>query len=542
MSEARRYRLIETLGKGAFGTVYRAEIIGPGGFAKQVALKVLNRDDKMPEEMALRLRDEARILGLIRHRAVVGVDNLADFGDAWGVVMEYVAGVDLAIAAHHARIPARVALEIVEEVASALHAAWAVPSDVTGGPLRLVHRDIKLSNIRLTAQGEVKVLDFGVARADFQEREAATRSLLFGSMRYMAPERLDGVDGHETDIYALGVVLAELLAGDSFDSPPTNPKRNRAWLDNVLSDVRRSVSLGQSPEDAPDYEPLIQLIAEMIAFEPVERPSGREVERRARSLKGAYSGPYLREWAEVEVPRLEGRVPKRELTEGAPAILVEKSGSVALHNELAATQEFATEVVRSAAVESEPAPTASKRPPKAFLLAGIVLLCGVIGGGIWLMLRPDTGTDKPTTAVDPADPEPPEASTHEGQTDEEASPSIGETTTPETTATTDPVAPDPISEPQPVVAPTPAPAPVRPEPKPAATPSTGTVFITGDARSVWLDGPEGSFPAGAVPPGTYTIKAWFDSPDPATAGTLTVGSGEQVTVHCAAAMLQCRRR
>jgi len=450
VSEARRYRLIETLGKGAFGTVYRAEIIGPGGFAKQVALKVLNRDDRMPEEMALRLRDEARILGLIRHRAVVGVDNLADFGDAWGVVMEYVAGVDLAIAAHHARIPARVALEIIEEIASALHAAWAVPSDVTGEPLRLVHRDIKLSNIRLTAQGEVKVLDFGVARADFQEREAATRSLLFGSMRYMAPERLDGVDGHETDIYALGVVLAELLAGDSFDSPPTNPKRNRAWLDSVLSDVRRSVSLGQSPEDASDYEPLIQLIGEMIAFEPGERPSGREVERRARTLKGGFPGPYLREWAEVEVPRLDGHVPKRELTEGAPAILVEKSGSVALHNELAATQEFATEVVRSAAVEPEPTPAPSKRHPRALLVAGIVLLCCVIGGGIWLALRPDADMREPATAVEPTTLEQPEASTNKELPDMEAPLATGESAPP-----TEPAVPDPIPEPLPGIIPRP---------------------------------------------------------------------------------------
>lgn len=542
MSEARRYRLIDTLGKGAFGTVYRAEIIGPGGFAKQVALKVLNRDDGMPEEMALRLRDEARILGLIRHRAVVGVDNLADFGDAWGVVMEYVAGVDLAIAAHHARVPARVALEITEEIASALHAAWAVPSDVTGEPLRLVHRDIKLSNIRLTAQGEVKVLDFGVARADFQEREAATRSLLFGSMRYMAPERLDGVDGHETDIYALGVVLAELLAGDSFDSPPTNPKRNRAWLDGVLSDVHCSVSLGQSPEDAPDFEPLIQLIREMIAFEPGERPSGREVERRARTLKGRFPGPYLREWSEVEVPRLAGHVPKRELTEGAPAILVEKSGSVALHSELAATQEFATEVVRSAAVEPEPPPVASRRPPMALLWVGIVLLCCVIGGGIWLALRPDTGTLEPASAVEPPTPERPEGSTKEEQHDVEAPPATDESTQLEPASPTEPPVPTPLPESKPAAAPTPAPAPVRSDPKPDAAPSMGTVNLTGDARSVWLDGAAGSFPAGAVPPGTYTIKAWFDSPDPATAGTITVGSGEQVTVHCAAAMLQCRRR
>ncbi len=542
MSEARRYRLIETLGKGAFGTVYRAEIIGPGGFAKQVALKVLNRDDRMPEEMALRLRDEARILGLIRHRAVVGVDNLADFGDAWGVVMEYVAGVDLAIAAHHARIPARVALEIIEEIASALHAAWALPSDVTGKPLRLVHRDIKLSNIRLTAQGEVKVLDFGVARADFQQREAATRSLLFGSMRYMAPERLDGVDGHETDLYALGVVLAELLAGDSFDSPPTNPKRNRAWLDGVLSDVRRSVSLGQSPEDAPDHEPLIQLIGEMIAFEPGERPSGREVERRARTLKGCFPGPHLREWAEVEVPRLAEHVPPRELTEGAPAILVEKSGSVALHNELASTQEFATEVVRSAAVAHEPASAASSRPQLAYLVAGVLLLVGILAGGAWLVLRPTDEVPELVSPIEPVLPVQAASAADEEQAGMVAPADPDVSDTPEPTSPPPPTASAPVPEPPPVAAPMPEPEPVRPEPTPAAPPSTGTVVVTGDARSVWLDGPEGSFPAGAVPPGSYTIKAWFDNPDPATAGSVAVSADEQVTVHCVAAMLQCRRR
>ena len=135
MNEVRRYRVLETLGKGGFGTVYRAELLGSGGFAKQVALKVLN--DEGQREIALRLRDEARILGLLHHRAVVGVDNLVRLDPGWAVVMEYVAGVDATSLIRYGPAPVRVVLEIIEEVASALHAAYSQPSEMTGKPLYL---------------------------------------------------------------------------------------------------------------------------------------------------------------------------------------------------------------------------------------------------------------------------------------------------------------------------------------------------------------------------------------------------------------------
>src|SRR5688572_13075743 len=95
MNEARRYEILETLGRGGFGTVYRAKLVGEGGFAKQVALKVLNPEVASTGEFAARMRDEARILGLIRHRAVVQVDGLVQLNGRWTVVMEYIQGVDL---------------------------------------------------------------------------------------------------------------------------------------------------------------------------------------------------------------------------------------------------------------------------------------------------------------------------------------------------------------------------------------------------------------------------------------------------------------
>ena len=94
-SLGRRYRVLGTIGKGGFGTVYKAEMLGEGDFTKVVALKVLNPEAALVDEVAQRMRDEARILGLVRHRAIVQVDGLVRFDNQWTIVMEYLEGVDL---------------------------------------------------------------------------------------------------------------------------------------------------------------------------------------------------------------------------------------------------------------------------------------------------------------------------------------------------------------------------------------------------------------------------------------------------------------
>ena len=291
----RQYEVLHTVGTGGMGTVYRARLRGAGDFEKDVALKILNESEEDDaEDIARRLRDEARILGLIRHRAVVHVDGLVRLGGRWTVVMEYIHGVDLQqLATLVGAVPVGPALEIVGEVASALHIAYhTIGPD--GRELRLLHRDIKPANVRLTPVGEVKVLDFGVARADFDNREAETRQGGFGSMGYVPQERIDGVDVPAGDVYSLGVVLYEMLSGERYGQAYLVSKKHAEKLEEKLARLgERGVS-----------EATRELLRSMLAFEPDGRPTAREVERRAVQLRAEVPGDSLRDWAEERVSKL----------------------------------------------------------------------------------------------------------------------------------------------------------------------------------------------------------------------------------------------
>ncbi len=197
-----------------------------------------------------------------------------------------------------------------------MHVAYTWPS-ATGEPLHLIHRDIKPSNLLLTAAGEVKVLDFGIARASFSAREAYTKSVLFGSPGYMAPERLDFEEGPAGDVYSLGVVLAELLTGQAFGKTAAKPEKHRALVQAMSANLARAGIDG----------PTVEAIEAMLAYEPEQRPSARELETRCRELRARYGTPWLRDWAEDKVPPL---LTKRGLDgrhSFSNSVVVERSGS-----------------------------------------------------------------------------------------------------------------------------------------------------------------------------------------------------------------------
>ena len=294
MNESRRFEVKALLGEGGFGCVYLADMVSAGGFRKEVALKVLRSEVTASSEAEVRLRDEARLLGLLRHRNIVAVDDLVRFPEGWGVVMEYVPGVDLGVFVTHLRregqsIPPRAALDLVRAVAKALEIAYQHPK-ADGEPLRAIHRDIKPGNIRITPDGEVKVLDFGIARANFDEREAVTGDARFGSLAYMSPERVLGdPEGPAGDVYALGVVLWESLVGRQRGRAKLRPVDHDAQVEEMLADPA-----------VPDG--LKRLIHDMVAYEAQDRPSAAEVGARARTLGDGLASLDLESFAPGVIP------------------------------------------------------------------------------------------------------------------------------------------------------------------------------------------------------------------------------------------------
>lgn len=149
MTEPRRsYTILAVIGQGGFGTVYRAEMRGSDGFRKVVAVKMM-RAHEMPEEDLRRFRDEARILGLVRDRAIVSVDPPTRLAGRLAVVMEYIEGCSAATLVRQGAVPVSVALEITQEIARVLDKVVRL-SGPDGRPLNLLHRDLKPGNIQIT--------------------------------------------------------------------------------------------------------------------------------------------------------------------------------------------------------------------------------------------------------------------------------------------------------------------------------------------------------------------------------------------------------
>jgi len=301
--ERRAYHVQAVLGSGGFGAVYRAKYVGEGRFSKIVALKVLHANMAAVDEVAMRMRDEARMLGLISHRNIVQVDRLVQLNGRWTIVMEYVDGVDLKTIAHASPLPVGAALEVASEVASALHQAYnyiplddSIPEDERR-PLEILHRDIKPANIQITRHGEVKVLDFGIARGNFDTREAKTQELFFGSPEYTAPERYDLEETSAGDVYSLGCVLYEALIGKAYGRTSARPTQHNDLIEARLALLDENVLKGQADD-------VLELLTAMLAYEGVDRPSAREVERRCARMRIKHGEPLLREWTESALPPL----------------------------------------------------------------------------------------------------------------------------------------------------------------------------------------------------------------------------------------------
>jgi serine/threonine protein kinase len=299
----RRFRIMKELSEGAFGKVYMAEMITGDNFKSVVAIKLLHGKWVSHEEIVQRSRDEARVLGLLHHRNIVRVEDLTSINGQCAVIMEYLEGVDLKHLIRHCRehevhMPRRVIFEIIASSSSALDAAYHQKTLHGGEPLRVIHRDIKPSNVMVTVNGEIKVLDFGTARAQFEHREAETQALAFGSAAYMAPERVMGdPDTPAGDILSLGITMFELLALKSFGKIYVRKEKYESALTERISNVDLS---DLDADRAGQVQAALRL---MMAYNPEDRPkAGQVVELMEALAEEVNDGSVRRFCREVVMP------------------------------------------------------------------------------------------------------------------------------------------------------------------------------------------------------------------------------------------------
>lgn len=220
MSEAhaqQRYKVLDRLASGGMAEVFVAESAGIEGFKKRVAIKRVLPQLSEKKRFISMFLDEARLCAQLSHSNCVQVFDIGVGDNAYFIVMEYVDGADLKavidyLKAQGASFPVEAAVMIAVRICEGLAYAHELTSP-DNKPLHIVHRDMSPPNVLITKHGEVKIVDFGLAKASSQ-LEKSEPGMIKGKFSYLSPEAALGEEvDHRTDIFAVGIILWELLAG-----------------------------------------------------------------------------------------------------------------------------------------------------------------------------------------------------------------------------------------------------------------------------------------------------------------------------------------
>ena len=212
-----QYELIELIATGGMAEVYRARMSGVEGFQKIVAIKRILPHMTDNDEFVTMFVDEAKVAAQLQHPNIIHIYDLGKIERSYYIAMEYIDGKDLrsilrTLEERHSRLPIGLALFIASRLAEALEYAHR-KRDLQGRSLGLVHRDVSPQNVLISYDGDIKLCDFGIAKA--ASKASHTRSgALKGKLQYMSPEQAWGKDiDNRSDIFSLGLVLYEMLTG-----------------------------------------------------------------------------------------------------------------------------------------------------------------------------------------------------------------------------------------------------------------------------------------------------------------------------------------
>jgi serine/threonine protein kinase len=292
-----RYHVDQLLARGGMGEVFLGRVQGAHGFERPIVIKTIRTELLADERAALMFVDEARMAAGLHHRNILQILDFDRFDGGAFLVTEYIDGCDLRALLHHLRAPPRydIALTIATELAAGLHAAHEATS-ADGAPLNLVHRDVSPSNVLLGCAGEVKLADFGVAKARSRSYHTVSGTIK-GKAPYMAPEQILGEPlDRRADVFGLGILLFELTT------------RTRLYSGRPDAGAMKQILDGEVPDPAerrPDYPPeLAAILRRALARErdarfPTAAAFADELEQLAHARRWSLSRHALGELVRV---------------------------------------------------------------------------------------------------------------------------------------------------------------------------------------------------------------------------------------------------
>ena len=282
-----QYELLERIASGGMAELFRARRSGVEGFQKIVAIKKILPHIADNDEFITMFADEAKVAAQLNHPNIVHIYDLGKIeAGGYFIAMEYVEGTDLRTILRSGRevgrpLPIPLAVYVASKVASALDYAHR-RRDARGEELRIVHRDVSPQNILISHEGEIKLCDFGIAKADRKVSRTESGALK-GKLQYMSPEQAWGkpID-HRSDLFSLGCVLHEMLTGE---------RLFRGESDMAVLELVRKADVPAPSRINPDVPvALDQIVLKALAREPENRyGTGSEMLRDLESILYSYT-------------------------------------------------------------------------------------------------------------------------------------------------------------------------------------------------------------------------------------------------------------
>ncbi len=424
-----KYRLIAELGHGGMAEVYLAVVQGPAGFNKLVVIKQIRPQLATDPEFLSMFLDEARLAARLSHPNVVQTNEVGQEGDRYFIAMEYLEGQPLNRVLHRigrdGGLTLTMHLRIIIDMLVGLHHAHEL-TDFDGTPLNVVHRDVTPHNVFVTYDGQVKVVDFGIAKA--MNSSAETRlGVVKGKVAYMAPEQARGerVD-RRADIFSAGVMLWEaatgrrlwkgipdltvlhrLINGDIPSPRDIDPEVPEGLEKIVMKSLalRREDRYSTTVELATALEELLDAMNDKTSLREVGKLVARHFEENRAKIKGIVEAQLkvvkslpTTEFQAISLPQLDnpGGAASGPMSQVDPAATTGETKSNPAKTSQPevnrATTSAPTSLTAStAAMHSASQPSA---PPKRGGMIGALALIGAaaVGAGIWFATRPTTQT------------------------------------------------------------------------------------------------------------------------------------------------------